>query len=440
MKNSGMFAFFEDSYYRVNEDLSIVIPTDADYKTMATNSQVIDSVDLGVIDAYAYHTDLLTECNSDRVACMKEMLIGEKVKKIEELNNDYVIGIDYELYNKEGQLLKSGYNSVKAIYHTAIIPSPVAEDNSMGYRKAMLFDGKIQIQIPEISRYGIKNKYTQHPFTVRITSISVSSTIGENYFCGEETTQLSAEKIYEANHAHIIHRRNPHITNNNFASHFITNAHVGTTVIDQTVVPAVLEVDKEYEVIDLCTIECDKNSNVAKFNHKLKLIEVNVEVLLDNSNVVYDVNDIKEIIELNNEPEEGQEEPEIPPIDDNPTEDGGNTDEPSDPSEPGDGDNTTDEEPETPPTDDGGNTDEPTEGEGGDGDNTDEPSDPAENENSGSSEDIPVTPSDENETGTNDPVDESSTENTEQGETEGTNNSDTTTTDTESDDIKSDTI
>ena len=110
---------------------------------------------------YAYHSDTLYECNSDRVIAMKELLLGEKVTKIEDVNNDYVIGVSYELYNKEGQLLKDGKTSVRAIYHTGVIGSDVAEDNTMEYRKAMLFDGKIQIEIPEISRYGIKNKYVQ---------------------------------------------------------------------------------------------------------------------------------------------------------------------------------------------------------------------------------------------------------------------------------------
>ena len=326
MKKSGMFVYFNDAYYKVQEDLAIVVPLNADYKTNAMNSQIIDSVDLGVIDMYVYHSDTLYECNSDRVIAMKELLLGEKVTKIEDVNNDYVIGVSYELYNKEGQLLKDGKTSVRAIYHTAVIGSDVAEDNTMEYRKAMLFDGKIQIEIPEISRYGIKNKYVQHPFTVRITSITVSSTVGENYFCGEETTQLTADKLYSASHAHIIHVQDPHMAKNNFSSHFITNAHVGTTVIDQTVVPSVLEVDKEYTLIPLCEIKCDTNANVAKFNHKLKLIELNVEVLLDNANIVYNVDDIKEIIDKNNEPDEPI--PSEPPV-----EEDDNNQEPSNPDD-----------------------------------------------------------------------------------------------------------
>lgn len=437
MNNSRMFAFFGDSYYRVHEDLPIVIPSNVDYKSTATNSQVIDSMDLGTIDVYAYHTDLLTERNSERVACMKEMLIGDKVEKIEDINNDYVVGVAYELYNKDGQLLKSGTTSVKAIYHTAIIASDVSEENNMEYRKAMLFDGKIEIQIPEISRYGIKNKYVQHPFTVRITSVTVSSTIGENYFCGEETTQLTSEKLFSATHAHIIHRREPHLGKNNFASHFITNAHVGTTIIDQTVVPAILEVDKEYTLIPLCTVECDKNSNVAKFNHKLKSIEVNVEVLVDNSNVVFDLNDIREIIKLNYEEAHPPIEPVEPPTEE----------EPGEGDKPSEGDNGEDE-PTDPPTGDntGEDNNDPTNPpiEGGDdngGDNPDEgggtePTEPPVGEDTakdepGSSEDNPSDVS-----GESGEKEETPSENTqpveEESKTEETNNSE--------DEIKDDTL
>ena len=333
MIKSAMFGFFKDKYYRLEEKGLVVIPTRYDYKTKAISSVLDKSSETGIIKAYQYYTDLLTDNNKERVEFMKQLLIDEKVTKIDDLNNDYVISVSYEIYNKDNMLIKSGSSSVKALYNTAYIQSDVSKLDTLEYRKAMIFDGSIEIQIPEISRYGIKNKYTQHPYTVKISKISICTTIGEKEFLDEETSQLNYD-----NYAHtssVIHHGTPIMSQNNYGSHFVTNANVGTTLIDQTVISTVLDTDVECELIELASIDCKSNEFITKFDSKLKMITVDVEVIVDNCNMVYNQDDVLDILESNEEtdipetpvnpPEEtpsenvpiGGENTDTPPTDDN---------------------------------------------------------------------------------------------------------------------------
>ena len=356
MIKSAMFGFFKDKYYRLEEKGLVVIPTRYDYKTKAISSVLDKSSETGIIKAYQYYTDLLTDNNKERVEFMKQLLIDEKVTKIDDLNNDYVISVSYEIYNKDNMLIKSGSSSVKALYNTAYIQSDVSKLDTLEYRKAMIFDGSIEIQIPEISRYGIKNKYTQHPYTVKISKISICTTIGEKEFLDEETSQLNYD-----NYAHtssVIHHGTPIMSQNNYGSHFVTNANVGTTLIDQTVISTVLDTDVECELIELASIDCKSNEFITKFDSKLKMITVDVEVIVDNCNMVYNQDDILDILESNEEtdipetpvnpPEENPSDTEEP-VDDNKGDGGDINKNPSGEKEPTDNTGDVSDTPVNPP-------------------------------------------------------------------------------------------
>ena len=342
MIKSAMFGFFNDKYYRLEEKGLVVIPTRYDYKTKAISSVLDTASETGNIKIYQYHTDLLTENNKERVEFMKQLLIDDKVIEMDDLNNDYVVCVSYEIYNKDNILIKSGTSSVKALYNTALIQNDVSELDTLEYRKAMIFDGNIEIQIPEISRYGIKNKYTQHPYTVKISKISVCTTIGDKNFLDEETSQRNYDNY--AHSSSIIHHASPIMAQNNYGSHFVTNAKVGTTLIDQTVISTVLDTNVEFELVELVSIDCNSNEFITKYDSKLKLINVDVEVIVDNCNMVYNQDDILDILESNEE----SDEPIDPPVNENPDEGKEPTTPPS-----GEGSDETPNDTEEPPKEDG---------------------------------------------------------------------------------------
>ena len=319
MSKNQLFGYFNGNYYTVDDCNNIVIPENMDYKTKAIQTQIHDSLSQCEIDIYRYHSDIVSECNSERVAFMKDFLINEKITNIDTLNKNFVIGVEYELFNKSGQLVKSGTMSILSKYCTALINSEVKEDNLMEYRKAFVFDGRIEIPIPVISRYGIKNSYSQHPYTIRFKSLSIYSGISSNQYLDGNGTQVEinhpihSNHIHHASHAHCYTHGHGDICHNNFASNFITNAKIGTTIIDQLVVPAELEVPKMGDEVKICTIPFDSTESTIKIDHKIDLIVVNLEVLLDNYNVVYDYEDIAEILKMNIN--ENITEDELPDID-----------------------------------------------------------------------------------------------------------------------------
>ena len=297
------YACYGGKYYTTHDNVPTYIPENVDYKSNAIQTKLYDS-DMCVIDAYMYHTDLVTECNPKRVAFMKEFLINEKVKEILDLNNDYAISVDYTLYNKNGEVLSSGKSSVRAIPHDAVINSDIQEENILEYHKGLILDSALEIRVPTVSAYGIKNAFVQHPFTLKINKISVSSTVGENKYVIESDEQTTDHKHYHASCCQYnIHHCN-HMLFNDYSSHFMTNAHVGSTIIDQMVVPAELQIPPEYTEILMCEIACEGNQYVMKFDRQVSSIRVNIEMLLDNSCVVYNKDDIDAIIEANSQPEE----------------------------------------------------------------------------------------------------------------------------------------
>lgn len=302
MSNNKLFGFMNNTFYSTDAIQFVVVPQNADYKTNAIQTTVHPELNQCEIDIYQYHTDLITECNAQRVAFMKEFLINEKIKDIKELNHDFIIEVDYDLYNKDGKVIKSGSSGINTKICNALINSDINENNSLEYRKAFVFDGRLEINTPTISRYGIKNVYTQHPYTLKINKIVVKSTIGDYKYITESDSQLDKNGILSENHAHYYHSRPADLHFNNFASHFITNK-IGTTVIDQLVVPAELEAPVEYEEIPVCEI-VPSESNIIKVNEKINVFVINVEIVLDNFNEVFDIADITSILDLNNQPEE----------------------------------------------------------------------------------------------------------------------------------------
>lgn len=302
------YGYYGGKYYAIHDNMPIYIPENVDYKSNAIQTKFFETDDTCVIDAYMYHTDLITECNPKRVAFMKELLINEKVKEILSLNNDYVVSVDYTLYNKSGDVLSSGKTTVKSLYHDAIVNSPIEEENILEYHKGMILDTALEIRIPTVSAYGIKKTYVQYPFTLKINRISVSSTVGENKYVIESDEQTTDHGCYHASCCQYnIHHRN-HMLFNDYSSHFMTNAHVGSTIIDQMVVPAELQIPPEYTEIPMCEIPCEGNQYIMKIDQKVNSIRVNIEILLDNSCVIYNKADIDAIIESNNK-DDGDDTP-----------------------------------------------------------------------------------------------------------------------------------
>ena len=309
-----MFGLHNGKYYTVDSCDRIVIPMDVEYKKNAIITRLHEEVREAEIDAYFYHTDLTTDCNSERVKYMKEFLLGEKIKNIEHISGNYVIGINYSIFNKDGKVIKSGKSEVDAKWCVPILLSDVKSENILEYRKGIILDGRVVITIPEISRYGIRNAMNQHPYTIRINEIfSVASNGGYKYIT-ETGSQLDSESCSCSEHCedhanYYIHHHNG-LCDANFNSCFITNAKIGTTIIDKVVASAKLEAPPEYECIDLCHILLKGQEYTIKVDQKLKAVVLNLELFMDNYNEVYDMGDITKILEYNSELSE--ENPDTP--------------------------------------------------------------------------------------------------------------------------------
>jgi hypothetical protein len=325
MKNqSVLFGFFNDEYYSLCESQALIIPENVDYKTSSIQSQLYDSKNSCDVNIYRYHSDIVTECNSDRVAFMKEFLIDNKVTEISHVNQDYVVGVTYSLYNKDNKIISSGTRVVKAKFCTAIVNSPITETNMLEYRKLLILDGSLEINVPSISKYGIKNAYKQYPYTLSIEKIVAISTIGEPGFVLDDNTESHSHGIHHGHHVDYDIHRPAHIGYNNFSSKFLTNAHVGTTIIDHMICSAELQIPPEYTKATLYDEDVSSDKYIVKIDKKIDTININLEVVLDNINEVYDVKDIEKILELNAEedddvptdvPDDGTDEPTDTPTD-----------------------------------------------------------------------------------------------------------------------------
>lgn len=308
MATSQMFGYFNGQYYMIDESANIVVPEDANYKKSGIQvSKNLNNV--YDVDMYLYHSDLTTEENGERVAFMKEFIVNEKVPKIIHVNNEFLISAEYELFNKDGKCLSNGVLSTRAESCNGVILAPVDQFNHMMYRKLYVFDGRIEIPVPNISRYGIKCQYNQHPYTIRINSIKVTTTYGnDTYMIGKDEQVVRGKdidgKYHSANYTLYHHMCDcpNEITHNNYASKFLTNATIGTSIIDSMVGPAVLEAPADYTEVVVADIPCatQDNSYTVKIDGKADQIVLNVEAIVDNFNTVYDIADIKALLDTVN--------------------------------------------------------------------------------------------------------------------------------------------
>ena len=284
MATSQMFGYFNGQYYMIDESANIVVPEDANYKKSGIQvSKNLNNV--YDVDMYLYHSDLTTEENGERVAFMKEFIVNEKVPKIIHVNNEFLISAEYELFNKDGKCLSNGVLSTRAESCNGVILAPVDQFNHMMYRKLYVFDGRIEIPVPNISRYGIKCQYNQHPYTIRINSIKVTTTYGnDTYMIGKDEQVVRGKDIDGKYHSakytlyhHMCDCPNE-ITHNNYASKFLTNATIGTSIIDSMVGPAVLEAPADYTEVVVADIPCatQDNSYTVKIDGKADQIVLNV--------------------------------------------------------------------------------------------------------------------------------------------------------------------
>ena len=308
MATSQMFGYFNGQYYMIDESANIVVPEDANYKKSGIQvSKNLNNV--YDVDMYLYHSDLTTEENGERVAFMKEFIVNEKVPQIIHVNNEFLISAEYELFNKDGKCLSNGVLSTRAESCNGVILAPVDQFNHMMYRKLYVFDGRIEIPVPNISRYGIKCQYNQHPYTIRINSIKVTTTYGnDTYMIGKDEQVVRGKDIDGKYHSakytlyhHMCDCPNE-ITHNNYASKFLTNATIGTSIIDSMVGPAVLEAPADYTEVVVADIPCatQDNSYTVKIDGKADQIVLNVEAIVDNFNTVYDIADIKALLDTVN--------------------------------------------------------------------------------------------------------------------------------------------
>lgn len=304
-----LFGFFNDKYYAMDDCDRIVIPTNLDYKSSAVVTKIHEDLCEAEIDAYQYHSDVMTDSNSERVKYMKDYLLGEKVKDIEKIQQNFVVGISYTLYNKDGKVVRSGTSEVDAQWCMPIILDDIKEGNTLEYRKGIILDGRIEICIPDTVRYGIRAAMNQHPYILRINEIFALATNGGYKYITETGSQLDTADDCHCGastslHAHArdahykVHHHNG-LCDVNFNSCFVTNAKIGTTIIDSVVAPAELESPIQYEKIDLARISLGTSDFTIKLDHKLKHIIVNLEVFVDNLNEVYDRNDIAKLLEYN---------------------------------------------------------------------------------------------------------------------------------------------
>lgn len=306
--NPQMYGLFGTKYYAVTGGTQIIIPSDLEYQASAVIPRINESLSQAEIDMYRYHSDLVTNCNVERVRNMKDYLLAKKVTEIPKITGNYIVGIAYDLYNKEGKVIRSGNSEVDAVWYTPIILEKIKEGNMLEYRKGLILDGHIQICIPEIACYGIKNCYNQHPYTLKIRDIYAVAANGDYKHiteCGSQMNTDTCECAGDTNHHHHcgsaqyhIHHHNG-LCDTNFNSCFITNAKIGTTIIDQVVASATLDAPVEYEKIDIFHTDCSSLEYTLKLNAAIKHILVNLEVFVDNFNEVYDAKDIENLLLYN---------------------------------------------------------------------------------------------------------------------------------------------
>ena len=176
------------------------------------------------------------------------------------------------------------------------------------YHRLYVFDGRIEIPIPNIAKYGIKNCYQQYPYTLRINSVKATTTYGtDTYMIGLDEQVVHANDIDHRYHNaqynlyhHMCDCRNE-ITHNNYTSRFLSNAKIGTNIIDAMAVPVTLEAPADYTEVVMADVPCatKDNSYTVKIDGKADQIVLNVEVVVDNFNTVYDIDDIKKLVEAN---------------------------------------------------------------------------------------------------------------------------------------------
>ena len=307
MATQQMFGYFNGQYFMIDESPNIVVPEGANYKKSGIQVNKNQNNEYEV-DMYCYHSDLTTERNSERVAFMKEYIINEKVKSILGVNNDFLLTADYELFNKDGKCIANGALSTLAKSCNGIILDPIDSENNLMYRRLYVFDGRIEIPIPNIAKYGIKNCYQQYPYTLRINSVKATTTYGtDTYMIGLDEHVAHANDIdgryhnaqYNLYH-HMCDCRNE-ITHNNYCSRFLSNAKIGTSIIDSMAVPVALEAPADYTEVVMADVPCatKDNSYTVKIDGKADQIVLNVEVVVDNFNTVYDIADIKTLVEAN---------------------------------------------------------------------------------------------------------------------------------------------
>ena len=305
MSNHQLFALFNGTYYTIDEVNRVVIPTNLEYKASATMPKIDCGSCCANIDLYRYHTDLVSECNVERVRNMKDLLLAEGVTEISHIGREFVIGVEYLLYNNKGEMVRGGTAEADAKWCMALLHNDVNEHNSLEYRKALVLDGRIVINIPDTVCYGIRNRGYAHPYTLHLTKLYAVAT-SDGYKCITETgTQVDncncgsepCHQHHATNGQYHIHHH-PGLCDTNFNSCFLTNAGIGTTIIDSVVASAVLEAPEKPQRISVCEIPCEDNGTMT-FDANLKQITLNIEFLLDNLNVVHDRDDITKILEDN---------------------------------------------------------------------------------------------------------------------------------------------
>ena len=290
----------------------IVIDSAVNYKTNAIQMSINEEIKEALISLFVYDCKFTTDCNEKRLAYMKEFLMAEKISSIDKLNRDFILGVDYELYNKDGKQIKQGSSSILALTNPATILNEIMSDNTMEYRKALIHDARIEIDVPQISRYGITCACNQQPYTLKLTRVYLMSSIGATLSIESSDTQINHIMCDHGSSASYHHCMCDHGCNhgchsgdflhNNFASHFITNATVGTTIIDQLVVPVALEIPEDSEAVEVCSIDLIGPEFTLKINSNVSRIAINFEMLVDNFVYAYSIDDITAFMELINNP------------------------------------------------------------------------------------------------------------------------------------------
>lgn len=315
--------------YLVSEDGTIfsldlsrqvaVIPLDAEYKRNVINNTIYPDKESVLIKSYVYDNKWTSDCNPNRVNFMKQKLIDEVVKNIDKVNDDFVLGVNYTIYNSSGNILKTGETIVKATASTAVIMDGIDSTNSYEYRKGLVLDGAIRIPVEGRYAYGIKVPTKDYPYTIKINSIKALSTIGEYKYNIESNTQVDTidGNLNHVTHCHF-HIHNPinyPSCTNDLASPFITNAKYGTTLIDSIVTSAELSIPPQYTSVELASVNLNKSGsgfNAVKVENPLREIVIMLEMMIDNIATVFNKESIDSIIILNNQPPKPE-----PPVEDN---------------------------------------------------------------------------------------------------------------------------